>query len=287
MPVVTNVAANRKLLAACLGVDAARPADRVPRALPEVHPLRVGQGRGLARHGDRRRRRRPDQAADPAAVHGRWRPLHHRRPDVRARSRHRRRHHRLSPPDAQGQEPPRPLAAFAPPHVRIPAPCRGTRTIAARGDHHRNASAALHGLDGLCLPSACAETRDHRRPVRRTVSGGALRGRRARGAGGRRDRHRRRDPGGDPRARRPVRGIHRLCVLSQHAACLRRASRAHAARRDVPECDRGHVQGSHILVSCITREGEILNTLRRNLPNVRAVHVPHTSPAALSPPTSR
>ncbi len=33
----------------------------------------------------------------------------------------------------------------------------------------------------------------------------------------------------------------------------------------------------HILISCITREGEILNTLRRNLPNVRAVHVPHTT----------
>jgi UbiD family decarboxylase len=33
----------------------------------------------------------------------------------------------------------------------------------------------------------------------------------------------------------------------------------------------------HILVSCITREGELLNALRRNLPNVRAVHVPHTS----------
>jgi 2,5-furandicarboxylate decarboxylase 1 len=31
----------------------------------------------------------------------------------------------------------------------------------------------------------------------------------------------------------------------------------------------------HILVSCVTREGEILNTLRRNLPNVLAVHVPH------------
>jgi UbiD family decarboxylase len=30
-------------------------------------------------------------------------------------------------------------------------------------------------------------------------------------------------------------------------------------------------------VSCITREGEILNALRRNLPNVRAVHVPHTT----------
>lgn len=31
----------------------------------------------------------------------------------------------------------------------------------------------------------------------------------------------------------------------------------------------------HILVSCVTREGEILNSLRRNLPNVLAVHVPH------------
>ena len=33
----------------------------------------------------------------------------------------------------------------------------------------------------------------------------------------------------------------------------------------------------HILVTCITREGEILNALRRNLPNVRAVHVPHST----------
>src|SRR4029079_7575855 len=33
----------------------------------------------------------------------------------------------------------------------------------------------------------------------------------------------------------------------------------------------------HILVSCITREGEILNALRRNLPNVRNVHVPNTT----------
>src|SRR3954463_901566 len=33
----------------------------------------------------------------------------------------------------------------------------------------------------------------------------------------------------------------------------------------------------HILVSCITREGEILNALRRTLPNVRSVHVPHTT----------
>lgn len=33
----------------------------------------------------------------------------------------------------------------------------------------------------------------------------------------------------------------------------------------------------HILVSCVTREGEILNTLKRNLPNVLGVHVPHTT----------
>jgi 2,5-furandicarboxylate decarboxylase 1 len=33
----------------------------------------------------------------------------------------------------------------------------------------------------------------------------------------------------------------------------------------------------HILISCITREGEILNALRRNLPNVKAVHVPHST----------
>ena len=33
----------------------------------------------------------------------------------------------------------------------------------------------------------------------------------------------------------------------------------------------------HILVSCITREGEILNALKRNLPNVLSVHVPHTT----------
>lgn len=33
----------------------------------------------------------------------------------------------------------------------------------------------------------------------------------------------------------------------------------------------------HILVSCVTREGEIINALQRNLPNVRNVHVPHTT----------
>ncbi|MFL1876566.1 UbiD family decarboxylase [Hansschlegelia beijingensis] len=33
----------------------------------------------------------------------------------------------------------------------------------------------------------------------------------------------------------------------------------------------------HILISCITREGEILNALKRNIPNVKAVHVPHST----------
>ncbi len=37
------------------------------------------------------------------------------------------------------------------------------------------------------------------------------------------------------------------------------------------------MSSDHILVSCITREGEILNALRRNLPNVRAVHVPRNT----------
>ncbi|MCP1676739.1 UbiD family decarboxylase [Natronocella acetinitrilica] len=37
----------------------------------------------------------------------------------------------------------------------------------------------------------------------------------------------------------------------------------------------------HIRISCISREAEILNSLRRNLPNVRAVHVPAETCGAL------
>ena len=33
----------------------------------------------------------------------------------------------------------------------------------------------------------------------------------------------------------------------------------------------------HILTTCVAREGEILDTLKRNLPNVAAVHVPHAT----------
>ena len=226
------------------------------------------------------------EAADPAAVHGRWRTLHHRRPDFGARSRHRRRHHRLSPADAQGQEPPRPLAAFAPPHVRVPAPRRGARTIAARGDHDRHPSAALHGVDGLRLPAARAEVGDHRRTVRRAVSRGALRRRRARGAGGRRDRHRRRDPGGDPGARRPVRRVHRLRLLSQHAACVRRASRAHAPRRHVPQRHLRHVEGPHPGVLRDARGRDPQHAAAQSAQRARRSRAAHVA-AARSPPTFR
>ena len=37
------------------------------------------------------------------------------------------------------------------------------------------------------------------------------------------------------------------------------------------------MSSDHILISCIAREGEILNSLRRNMPNVQNVHVPHTT----------
>jgi len=43
------------------------------------------------------------------------------------------------------------------------------------------------------------------------------------------------------------------------------------------QCVVSGMSKDHILVSCVTREGEILNALRRNLPNVRDVHVPHTT----------
>lgn len=55
---------------------------------------------------------------------------------------------------------------------------------------------------------------------------------------------------------------------------------AHRVRMRRDAIYHGVVSGmarDHILISCITREGEILNTLRRNLPGVKAVHVPHTT----------
>jgi UbiD family decarboxylase len=41
------------------------------------------------------------------------------------------------------------------------------------------------------------------------------------------------------------------------------------------------MSADHILISCVSREAEILNTLRRNLPGVSAVHVPSNTAGAL------
>tara|TARA_Y100000588_G_C14213920_1_gene907939 strand:+ start:293 stop:1675 length:1383 start_codon:yes stop_codon:yes gene_type:complete len=41
------------------------------------------------------------------------------------------------------------------------------------------------------------------------------------------------------------------------------------------------MSADHILISCVSREAEILNSLRRNLPNVKNVHVPSVTAGAL------
>ena len=41
------------------------------------------------------------------------------------------------------------------------------------------------------------------------------------------------------------------------------------------------MSADHILISCVSREAEILNSLRRNLPNVKKVHVPSVTAGAL------
>lgn len=60
------------------------------------------------------------------------------------------------------------------------------------------------------------------------------------------------------------------------------AHRLHMRRDAMFQSVTSGMSKDHILVSCVTREGEILNALRRNLPNVRAVHVPHTSCGAFT-----
>jgi UbiD family decarboxylase len=56
-------------------------------------------------------------------------------------------------------------------------------------------------------------------------------------------------------------------VFIAHRICMRRDAMFHSVASGMSQ--------DHLLVSCVTREGEILNTLRRNLPNVIGVHVPH------------
>ena len=146
-----------------------QPPHGISRTLPEIHSLRDRGSRRMGGRGHRGGRCRPDKTAGPAAILGGCGALHHRRPDRRPRPRDRHRHHGLSSPDAEGQEPARRVAAFTPSPVRIPPPRRRTGSIPAGGHHARSSPAALYGLDGLRLPAAGEEVRDHRRPVRRTL----------------------------------------------------------------------------------------------------------------------
>jgi 2,5-furandicarboxylate decarboxylase 1 len=59
------------------------------------------------------------------------------------------------------------------------------------------------------------------------------------------------------------------------------AERLHMRRDPIFHSVASGMSGDHILISCISREGEILNTLQRNLPNVVAVHVPTVTCGAL------
>ena len=276
MPVVTNVAANRKLLAACLGVESAQPADRVPRAMPEIHSVRDGGAGGLERRRHRRRRRRPHQAADPAAILGRRRALYHRRPDLGARSGERRRHHRLSSPDAQGQEPPRRLAAFAPAHVRIPPPRGRARqslpaviTIGTHPLHYMGSMVYAYppnvrkfeiigGLFGEPYRLARCGVDDLEVPAGAEI---IIEGEILAGV------HEPEGPFGEFTGYASYRSTQNVFVA--HRIRMRGDAMFHSVTSGMSK--------DHILVSCITREGEILNALRRNLPNVRAVHVPHTT----------
>jgi 2,5-furandicarboxylate decarboxylase 1 len=52
------------------------------------------------------------------------------------------------------------------------------------------------------------------------------------------------------------------------------AERIHMRRDAMFHSIASGTAADHILISCVAREGEILNSLRRNLPNVIAVHVP-------------
>ena len=182
MPVVTNVAGNRRVLALALGVTPAElPTafrERCTRYIP-VEPINRPAWHDVTIEGDD-----IDLTKLPgsAPFRDRRRALHHRRADHRARSRNRRRYDGLPSPHAQGQEPARRLAAFAPAHVGISSPRRGEGAEPAGRHHARHPSAALHGIDGLRLSAARAEIRDHRRAVRRALSRRALRHRRHRGS---------------------------------------------------------------------------------------------------------
>jgi len=59
------------------------------------------------------------------------------------------------------------------------------------------------------------------------------------------------------------------------------AERLHMRRNAMFHSIASGTASDHILISCVAREAEILNSLRRNLPNVIAVHVPTVTCGAL------
>ena len=276
MQLVTNVAGNRKLLAACLGVE---PGD-LPTAFRErcqkyIPCETVGRGAwdDVVIEGDDVDLTKlpiPLQFSVDAA------PYITAGQIVGARPGDRRRHDGLPPPDDEGQEPAGRLVAFAPPPVRIPPPRRRAGRIAPRRRHPRHPSAALHGLDGLCLSAAGEKIRDHRRlfgePYRLARCGVAdlevpagaeiiIEGEILANV------HEPEGPFGEFTGYASYRSTQNVFVA--HRIRMRRDAMLHSVISGMSR--------DHILVSCITREGEILNALRRNLPNVRAVHVPHTT----------
>jgi hypothetical protein len=177
-PVVTNVAANRRLLAACLGVDTrdlpAAFRERCQRYIPCATVTEAAWNDVVIEGEDVDLTKLPItlQFAVDGAPYITAGQISARDPRTGIDTTG---FHRLSPADAEGEEPPRSLAAFTAPALRIPPPRRRTRQVAASGGDHRDASAALYGLDGLRLSAEHAEIRDHRRPVRRALPGGALR----------------------------------------------------------------------------------------------------------------
>lgn len=59
------------------------------------------------------------------------------------------------------------------------------------------------------------------------------------------------------------------------------AKRIHMRRDAIYHSVASGMAADHILVSCVSREAEIMNTLKRNLPNVKGVHVPTYTAGAL------
>src|SRR5215207_8025707 len=114
MPIVTNIAASRKLLAACLGVPTTDLATAFRERCQKYISVRSGEGSSLGRNCAGGRRRRPDEAADPAAVLGRCGALYHCRTDHGTQPNNRRGYDRISSPDAERQKPAWRLAALTP-----------------------------------------------------------------------------------------------------------------------------------------------------------------------------